>query len=89
MCVRHKNPQPLLFLLQKLWPHEWTGTEIFPNISERDCATLISELSLRERGYFPHKNLVATYNRNFQVENFMSAKIAYNILTEFLINVIN
>ena len=22
MCVRHKNPQPLLFLLQKLWLHE-------------------------------------------------------------------
>lgn len=22
MCVRHKNLQPLLFLLQKLWPHE-------------------------------------------------------------------
>ena len=32
----------------------------------------LSQSCLYVREYFPHQNLVATYNRNFQVENFMS-----------------
>lgn len=76
MWVRHKIPQPLLFLLHAGSCGQMSNyaglTQKYSLTSINETLQHLSQSCLYVREYFPHQNLVATYNRNFQVENFMS-----------------
>lgn len=76
LWVRRKNPQPLLFLLHAGSCGQMSNyaglTQKYSLTSMNETLQHLSQSCLYVREYFPHQNLVATYNRNFQVENFMS-----------------